>query len=326
MSKTWKRIVVAIGDPEGRRSWALRKGAEIARRSGARLHIFHAYAPTPGLTSTFDPRTAESIIRGALARHRMRLEDLARPLRRRGIDVRTEVVWDSPPHEAIVRYALKQEADLLVADSHRHTRLARWFLTNTDWELIRHCPCPLWFAKSPTLRPKIKVLAAVDPFYASARPARLDDRILQAARQVARLFGGRMAMCHTYVPPVSYGTGGAVGQLPVPIPLPPDQLRRYGATVGKAVNQLAQRYDIPTAARFVEKGDPVSVLPRLTRRLSSSVLVMGAVSRSALNRLLIGSTAERVIDDVTCDVLIVKPDSFRAAVPRKTRFQPVPLP
>jgi universal stress protein E len=52
---------------------------------------------------------------------------------------------------------------------------------------------------------------------------------------------------------------------------------------------------------------------------------MGAVSRSGLKRLLNGSTAERVIDEVSCDVLIVKPDSFRATVPRRARMLPVPI-
>jgi universal stress protein E len=44
---------------------------------------------------------------------------------------------------------------------------------------------------------------------------------------------------------------------------------------------------------------------------------MGAVSRSALRRLLIGNTAERVLDELGCDVLIVKPRGFKTTVPRR---------
>jgi universal stress protein E len=325
MSNTWKRIVVAIDDPERRSSWALQKGAEIARRSGARLYLFHAYAPAPALYSTLDPKTAELIVRETVARHGKGLERLARLLRRRGIDVHADLVWDLPPHEAVVRFAVKQRADLVVADSRRYGRLARWFLTNTDWELIRHCSCPLWFAKSPALRRKIQVLAAVDPFHARAKPAKLDDRILQSARQVARLLGGRVAVGHAYTLP-TYMFGEALGQVPVQIPGLPNEIRRHTATVRKAMNRLAQRHGIPAAARFIETGDPATVLPSLIRRLSADVLVMGAVSRSGLKGLLIGSTAERVIDEVSCDVLVVKPDSFRATVPRSARMLPLPIP
>jgi universal stress protein E len=37
-------------------------------------------------------------------------------------------------------------------------------------------------------------------------------------------------------------------------------------------------------------------------------VVIGAVSRSRLDRVLIGNTAERVLDKLECDVLVVKPD------------------
>lgn len=41
-------------------------------------------------------------------------------------------------------------------------------------------------------------------------------------------------------------------------------------------------------------------------------MVMGAVSRSRLDRLLVGNTAERVMDNLECDVLVVKPDKMPA--------------
>ncbi len=42
-------------------------------------------------------------------------------------------------------------------------------------------------------------------------------------------------------------------------------------------------------------------------RIRATLVVMGAVSRSGLERLFVGSTAEHVLDDLACDVLIVKP-------------------
>jgi len=38
--------------------------------------------------------------------------------------------------------------------------------------------------------------------------------------------------------------------------------------------------------------------------------VIGAISRSRLESALIGHTAERLLDHVPCDLLIVKPDGF----------------
>ncbi len=53
-------------------------------------------------------------------------------------------------------------------------------------------------------------------------------------------------------------------------------------------------------------------LPELTTLIQASVVVMGAVSRSRLDRMLIGNTAEKVLDKLECDVLIVKPEDVKA--------------
>jgi hypothetical protein len=44
---------------------------------------------------------------------------------------------------------------------------------------------------------------------------------------------------------------------------------------------------------------------------------MGAVSRSGLKRVFIGSTAESAIDHIDCDVLILKPRTFRTQVAKR---------
>jgi universal stress protein E len=46
---------------------------------------------------------------------------------------------------------------------------------------------------------------------------------------------------------------------------------------------------------------------------------MGAVSRSGLKSIFIGNTAERVLDRLQCDLLVVKPRRFESRVPRAVR-------
>jgi universal stress protein E len=54
-------------------------------------------------------------------------------------------------------------------------------------------------------------------------------------------------------------------------------------------------------------GETREVLVGTVDELDADVVVIGAVSRGALKRLALGSTAERVLDFVPCDLLIVKP-------------------
>ena len=52
-------------------------------------------------------------------------------------------------------------------------------------------------------------------------------------------------------------------------------------------------------------------------RLAFSVVVMGAISRRSGASAFIGSTAERVIDQLRCDILVVKSAEFATDVSAK---------
>ena len=45
---------------------------------------------------------------------------------------------------------------------------------------------------------------------------------------------------------------------------------------------------------------------------------MGAVSRNRWKRLFIGATAERTLEYLPCDLLIIKPDWFQTPVEQHT--------
>ena len=59
-------------------------------------------------------------------------------------------------------------------------------------------------------------------------------------------------------------------------------------------------------------GDPAYRLPSIARSAGARMVVMGAVSRNAIRRAFIGSTAEQALDAMPCDVLVVKPGNWRA--------------
>jgi universal stress protein E len=64
---------------------------------------------------------------------------------------------------------------------------------------------------------------------------------------------------------------------------------------------------------------PSEAVPRKARELRADIAVMGAISRSALKRIVIGNTAERVLGALPCDVLVVKPKRFVTSVSRSRR-------
>jgi nucleotide-binding universal stress UspA family protein len=57
-------------------------------------------------------------------------------------------------------------------------------------------------------------------------------------------------------------------------------------------------------------GTPHEEIVRHVRREGIQLLVIGTVRRARITGLLIGSTAETVLEQVDCSVLAVKPDAF----------------
>ena len=316
MDKSLGNILVAIRDLRHAPKSELHKAAVLARASGASIELFHSIdTPDPGV-SWPEAVTAATVAarRGAIAaRRRRRLEQFAGDESLRGLRVTCTASWDYPPHEAVVRRARGSRADLVIALTRPHRPRARLVLRNTDWELIRHCPVPLLLVKSGRAYRKPAILAAVDPFH--ARPADLDGRLLAAGAMLAGLLHGRLHVFHAYMPLVS------VAMLPVStaplLTLPPEAEQAHGRQIARVIDKLADTADVPRARRHLHMGDVSGELRAAVADTHAGVVVMGAVSRSGLARLFIGNTAERVLDKLDCDVLVVKPRAFKSKVERQ---------
>jgi len=323
MSHGPDHIMVALADPMAQPGPLLARAGEIASRSGARVTVFHSlYSPFLTGQQFYAEGELQRAIAAMVDASKAELETLAKPLRAMGIDVHVRVRWDYPPHESIVREVLREKIGLLLVGTHRHSRVARLVLTNTDWQLIRSCPCPVLLVKSRQPYDNAPVLVSVDPMHSNAKPETLDARLVEAGRDFAALFGSPLHVAHFH----SFGLPMMVGFMVEPVPVPPQVSEAYVSEVKEAFAALVKPIALPQARQHLQPGFPVEELPLLASEIGAGVVVMGAVSRSAVKRLFIGNTAESVIDTVPCDVLVIKPDDFRTDVPKRAYARPLVVP
>jgi universal stress protein E len=322
MATRIRHILVAIRDVRHAPQSELRKAAALARSAGATVELFHSIdEPDPGVGWP-ETATAETVARrraAIAARCGRRLRRFAGDKSLRRLTVRCTATWDYPAHEAIIRRARATRADLVVAATRHHIPGARLVLRNTDWELIRHCPVPLLLVKSARAYQRPVILVAVDPFHAHARPADLDTRLLHMATVCARLLHGTVHVFHSYMPLVSAATM-PLSTAPL-VTLPPEVEEAHGQQITRVIFKLAAGAGIRGARVHVHMGDVAGELKAAARSTRASLVAMGAVSRSALKRLFIGNAAERVLDGLQCDVLIVKPRGFKATVDRRRAIE-----
>ena len=283
-----KNIVVAIGNLQRSDQWALLKAAALAERCGARLTVLHTFSlPYPLSGSSY--RSAAELVQEAGQNRRQQLAALVERLGIRYARIGYVVEWDVPVAAAIVRHVLRARPDLLVADSHRHGRFGRWLLTNTDWDLIRSTPCPLWFVKTPLLARRPRLLATVDPVHVDSEHAGLDGAVLGMARRLQRELDASLHLAH-----VLEAADDAAGH--------------------DAVARLARRHRLGTTPRLFGHGDPARAIPGLAAADQTDIVIMGAISRRSRAAAFIGTTAERVIDQLRCDILVVKSPRFKSEV------------
>lgn len=323
--RTIRRILVAVKDPLARSQPAIAKAAQLARALHASLDLFHDLDTVifeSANRTIHDEQVAN--LRKLQARSISRLEAIAEPLRKQGLAVTLAAEFDFPAYEAIIRRARHTGADLIVAQSHKGHRIAPSLLRLTDWELLRRSPVPVLLLKSPRAYRQPAVLAAIDPTHAFAKPSGLDDAILSAATSVQAALRGTLHVVHAFAPLSTIVVTPGLLATPLEAAVPPE----FKAAAATRFNAALQGLNIPRSRRHFVARHPQDAIPQVARSTRSAIVVMGDVSRSGLKRVFIGNTAERVLDELACDVLVVKPLRFACPVPmRKRGFRvSVPMP
>lgn len=305
--------ILVIVDPTAQVHPAIAKAALLAERFGARLELF--------ICDTKASREARFAAHARLRANepfvtnpKAMLESLAEPLRARGLDVTTETACADPLHLALIDRTRRTTAELVIKDTHRHTLAQRTFLTNTDWQLIRGCPVPLLLVKEKPWAPKPRVCAAVDPGHVNDKPILLDHCILQHASAFSHRLGGELHVLHAYLPMAVIATATAAMPPMVATVSAEDLVREHELKL-KAVSALVAEYAVNPENIHLEVGGPAEALPRLAGTLDVDIMAMGAISRSGLKRVFIGSTAEDVLERLPCDALIIKTPNFAELLP-----------
>ncbi len=292
----------------------MQRAAWLAKNTGAELELlicyYNEYLSGDRL---FDSPSLEKARAEVIESHEKHLEELAEPFRTDGIVVTTSAVWDHPLFEGIVRHAIASDADIVVKDTHHHTAVARALLTNTDWNLIRACPLPLWLVKPRKISDSPLFIAAIDPMNQNDKPAALDDEILQVSKTICEGTGGDVHAFHAYDPRIAVATATANAYIPVSLPF--DEIeQQMHEDHQKRFREITDFHGVADENSHLVAGLTHEELPAMAEKLGADVVVMGAVARNRWKRLFIGATAERTLEHLPCDLLIVKPDWFQTPV------------
>jgi len=82
------------------------------------------------------------------------LEEIAKPLREEGVNVKTAVVERDVVADAIVDYARENDMSLIVMTTHGRNGFSRLVFGSVAESVVRHTPCPVLLIRAEALEEK----------------------------------------------------------------------------------------------------------------------------------------------------------------------------
>jgi nucleotide-binding universal stress UspA family protein len=228
--------------------------------------------------------------------------------------VQVKVVWGTPFLE-VIQEVLRHRFDLVMVNARDVGTLRGSLFGHMTMRLMRKCPCPVWAVKTGAHAPAQRVLAAISA-PETPEAAKLNDKIVEMASHVAQLENSELHLVHAWDVFAEGILRGRAGMKDADLDAMTSQAR---LTAKKTLLDLVSRHELslPPERVHLAKGSAAAVIPRLVGSKKIDVLVMGTVCRSGVAGLLMGNTAERVLGNVKCSVLTLKPEGFVTPVQLK---------
>ncbi|MDA0273256.1 MAG: universal stress protein [Proteobacteria bacterium] len=204
----------------------------------------------------------------------------------------------------VIRQATSGKTDLIIKSVNSKTAISNALFGNTDIRLMHFSPCPVMVLK-PSRRGSMKSVAvAVDPTMESVEVANLNSRLLETGVYVSEAEGGELHLLHVLEHPLEEEKSANKDAYK-------NLEKSLKADLERRLEKLAEDISSLNVVDHVLKGKPDSAIAKFVAKNDIDLLVMGSVARSGLPGLLVGNTAERIVNQVDCSVLVVKPDGWK---------------
>lgn len=290
---TLKRILVAT-DFSKSAGFALIRASQLTKKNKSRLAILHVFP-----RSWFDQiiQWYSTTKNSQLAQLKQAAHKAFNKIKPKLKNLKTTfVVKMGREDEVIIQYAKKHKFSLLAIGAHGNYYFHEHFLGTTAETLVKNAPCPVLIVKrKPSFQYK-KILVPID-FSAASQKA------LEFACE--HFPGAEIEVLHVedlwydksiYRPSMKKRREGILRK---------EMYRLAEEKIEAFINKSkTKRNDI---SFFIRGGYPAKLIAQEVKKRAIDLVIIGTRGQTELQYVMIGSVAERVLKEVTTDIIAVHP-------------------
>lgn len=210
----------------------------------------------------------------------------------------------------IIRELLSDKHDILIKMANHHTAN----FDSSDFHLMRKCPKPVWLINRNNSIKETRVVAAIDLSLEESEEGRIfNANILDLATTFSGWSDSKLHVisCWSLYGEASMRSSGflAVSEEKV------DEMLAQEEAINKTLQaQLVKPYADCDISTHLIKANAKMGIPDFVNENAINVVIMGTVGRTGIPGLLIGNTAETVLQLIDASVITLKPNGFECPI------------
>ncbi len=213
------------------------------------------------------------------------------------------------PFVDVIQAVLRDGYDLVAKGADNTSATTRLFSAGTDLNLQRKCPCPVWLLKPEEESDRRRIVAAVDLQPEDEDHRQINQLIVESAIAIAQADQRELEVVNTWELAGEMAMRTLAG-------VPEATIEKYARDIEQLHKSWMDEFLAPHQAVYdrcrgrVLRGPVEEVLPDLLDNEPASLLVMGTQARLGIPGFFIGNSAERILEEVRCSVMTIKPAGF----------------